>query len=103
MNRNFSELKNYRILDPVPRTMTSKSLSATSYKPYKAATAYKNQEEIKTQSYKKTSNIDYLSLIAPKKDLSDLDCQQSKEEIIEIYKIKELLIAQEKHRKVIWK
>lgn len=88
-------------LNSTTRSM-SNSLTKTINKPLKSKfSQYSSHEELKTSISKKKPVVDYLSMISPKRDSFDTQVTiETKDVILDMHKIKEIILIQEQKRRV---
>ena len=105
MQKQVFDLKELS-LPKTTRSNSSSNFTKTFYRPLKSKIYHhcSSQDEIHIQLLSKRPVPDYLSMLSPIKDLIDIDPKdhlpETKEQIIEQHKIKELILEQDKKRRV---
>lgn len=102
---------NYNLPKPMTiqstRSLSTYTLPKSSYIPFKSRIFQQSPNSPTQPTHLKKPTLDYLSLIAPKRETLETieslnKTEESREELLEMYHIKELILLQEKKRKVLF-
>lgn len=78
------------------RANSSSSFTKSAYKPLRSRIF----QESSGGDLQTKEKIDYLALISPRSEFISSECRESKEEIVEMHQIKEIILLLERKRKV---